>query len=198
MNRPELEQRWREGLQQLQLPDGFQEQLHQNLSWQLRVQAKTRARQRSVWSRVFASAAVLLTIGVLVIHPFSAPPLIAAAHAHAAEERHSGDIDLTYAMWLMEGGLRSVPRESRVVLAKNCVVADRPAQHLRVTMAGSAYADLFIIKTNDQAAGVTRGTYEGRSWWQWQPQAGHMVTVLFDAAIADGQQRQWTQQLAQG
>lgn len=198
MNRPESEQRWRAQLQQLQVPKGFQEQLHHNLSSQLRARAKAKVRQRLVWNRVAGGAALALIIGFLVVNPFTAPPLIAAAQAHAAEERNVGDIDLAYSLWLTEAGLRGLPRESQVAMAKDCVVAGRTARHLRVAMGRSAYADVFITEANDEARGATQGKFEGRSWWQWQPQAGVTVVVLFDSQITDVQRRIWTEQLARG
>lgn len=196
MNRPELEQGWRTRLQQPQPPRGFAQQLHHNLTMQLQTSAAVRGRH--YWRAAVAGCATLvLGMTLLFVGAPSPPPLIAAAQAHAAEERGGNDIDLTYGTWLRDAGYGTLPPGSRVAMAKDCVVAGRPAKHLRVALNKDAQADLFITRTEGGPSAAEQGEIAGRSWWRLYPQTDIAVVVLFDAAVTSEQQRQWTQQFAQ-
>lgn len=198
MNRPELEQGWRTQLQQLRAPSGFHEQLHHNLTTQLRAPVPAWLRMGRKWGLAAASVALMLGMALLLVRHGSAPPLIAAAHAHASEERSGSDIDLTYSTWLADAGLQSLPPGGRVVMAKDCTLAGLPARHLRVSLGNAAYADIFITRAEKASAGAGHGEIADRTWWRIEPDTGATVVVLFDSQVAPEQQRRWAQRLSHG
>jgi len=194
MKRPELEQHWRAVLRQVEPPAGFREQLHRNLTLQLQSPRAPAWRPRQRWSVAAGGAAVVLVLGLWLAGTPDTPSVIAAAHAHASEERSVYAIDLTYGQWLSEAGLPALPAGSRLVMAKQCIVAGQAARHLRVAVSDSAQADVFITGSQDTAQQTMQGEVGGRSWW-WQPRRDLAVLVLFDPDVEEKQQRQWMQQL---
>lgn len=198
MNPPELDQVWRAQLRQLQTPAGFQEQLHHNLTTQMQTSVSAWLGRRREWRWAAACAAVLLAMALLLAGHTSAPQIIAAAQAHAIEERNGNDIDLTYPTWLADAGVQRLPAGSRVAMAKDCVVTGQPARHLRIMFSNAAQADIFITRAEANSTGSTQGELAERTWWRLQPQKGTTIIVLFDNQIALEQQRRWTQQLLRG
>lgn len=197
MNRPELEQRWRRVLQKVEPPADFRDQLHHNLNMQLQSAVAATSSKRHRWGVAAGCAAGALVIGLLLAGAPHSPSLIAAAHAHANEERNVQTIDLTDGHWLSDTNLPPLPAGSRIVMAKECVLAGKTARHLRVTVSDSAQADVFITRAENGARQSKQGEIGGRNWWQAKLGSDIAVLVLFDADVELARQQQWTQQLSE-